>query len=113
MPRTDLTAQQISLNGVIPTYTAAITDGHMFINNERQFIHVKNAGAGSTVVTIVTPVTVGGRAVSDDTVTIAAATDQMIGPFPAPTHSNTGVDAGKVYVNYSVLTSVTCAVLTL
>ena len=114
MPRTNLALQTISPSGIVPAYTAANVDGHSVSNRGSQFVHVKNGGAASINVTFVTPVTVGGRAVADDVVAIAAGAEKLIGPLAeAVFNQQSGTDVGKVYVDFSAVTSVTVAAFTL
>lgn len=111
MARTDLAVQEITIAGLDPAYTAANVDGHAVVNQRRAFLHVKNGSAASVTVTVVTPLTVGGRAVADDAVAIPASGERMIGPFDPSVHNGTGVDKGKVHVDFSAVTSVTVAAL--
>jgi hypothetical protein len=113
MPRTDLADQTISIAGLAPAYEAANVDGNAFLNRGKTFLHVKNASAGAVTATLVTPVTVSGRAVADDAVSIPAGGERMIGPFNPSLYNNTGADANKVHVDYSAAASVTAAAVTL
>ena len=84
----------VSPNGETLPYTA----GHLVL-------HVKNGGAGSTVVTVT-----DDMAPTDavrPTVTIAAATDQFI--LLQESAGNQLQGAGNVLINYSVGTTVTAA----
>lgn len=109
MPRTDLTVQTIVSEGLAPTYAAANTDGNAFLNGGRTFLHVKNASAAAVTVTVVTPLTVNGRVVADDVISVPAGGERFVGAFPPALFNNTGVDANKVHVNYSAVASVTVA----
>lgn len=102
--------QDIVAAGVTPTYTTpTITDTYLVNNNGKTLIHVKNANAAPTVVTIVTPNTVGGNAIADLTVTVPATTgDVMIGHLPPAIYNNSG---GNLEITFSVATSVTFATL--
>lgn len=109
MARTDLTVQDIVRTGLQATYTAAIADGHMFANDGKQtFIQVINNDAASKTITIQTPATVDSLAVTDRTVAVPAGEERFIGPFPKGTYNQSD---GKVYIDYSAVTSVTVAVL--
>lgn len=110
MARTDLAAQTIVRTGLNPTYTAANVDGHAIANRGRQVLHVKNGSGASIDVTIVTAVTVGGRAVADDVIAVPAAGERIIGPFDEGTFND---GDGKVAVNFSAVTTVTVAALQL
>jgi hypothetical protein len=113
MPRTALNPQTVTIAGLTPAYTAANVDGHSIVTNGRQFLHVKNGGGAPITVTVQTPVTVKGRAVAEDTVTVTNAQERMIGPFTVGVHDQaSGADRGKVYVDFSAITSVTVAAIT-
>lgn len=114
MARTDLALQTLSYAGITPAYEAGNVDGHMFNNRGRQFVVVKNGSAAAINATFVTPVTVGGRAVADDVVAVAAGGEKMIGPFEERTfNQSSGADVGKVYVDLSAVASVTVGAFTL
>lgn len=109
MPRTDLSPQQILRTGLNPTFSAA--DGsnqNSFENNGQTYLHVKNGGGSSINVTIDTPGTVDGLAVGNLIVAVPNGGERIIGPFPQNIYNQ--VD-GKVYVDWSAVTSVTAAVL--
>ena len=114
MAYTDLTIQTVTISGLEPTYVAATaTDGDMWRNSGKEFLHVINASGGSINVTVLTPATVDGLAIEDKVVAVPAGEDRMIGTFK-PAHYNNpagGTDPGKIYVEYSAVTSVTVAVI--
>lgn len=112
MARTTLSVESISRDGLDPTYTAAIADGHAFAHGGDVFIHVKNDDASSKTITIPTPQTVNSLAVADLTVDVPAAGERMIGPFPKATFAQTD-DNDLVYIDYSATTSVTVGVFEL
>lgn len=106
MARTSLTVQDLGLAGITPAYTAgdAVND-HEFINDGRCYLHVKNNGAGSCVVTVQTPAKVGGLDIAEVTVTVPATTgDKKIGPFKTDLFNQAG---GLVYVDLDIDTGVT------
>lgn len=71
-----LSVQAISKAGVTPTLATAASGGDSFPNNGRVMVWLQNNHASaSRTVTFVTPVTPGGLALADKTVTIAAADD--------------------------------------
>jgi len=111
MARTALSVQEIAVAGITPSYEAANADGEKISNDGKTFIQVKNTNAGEITVTVVTPITIGGLAVSDRTITVPATTgDKMIGPFKAAHYDQlSGDDEGFVYVNFSAVTDVTIA----
>jgi hypothetical protein len=107
MARVALTVQEIARTGIVPAYVAGnATDDHEFVNDGKTFLHVKNGGVAPIDVILQTPGTVDGLAVADRTVSVANASEKMIGPFPTTTYNQAG---GKVYVDLTVDTSVTLA----
>lgn len=110
MARTALSVQQISRDGLTPTYTSATTDGHSVVNDGRVFIHVKNNGASPITVTVQTPGAVDGLAIADRQVTVSNGSEKMIGPFLPNVYNQSD---GSIWINYSATTSVTVAALRL
>ncbi len=114
MAYTDLTVQTITKDGLNPTYASATaTEGDMFRNSGKEFIHVVNASGGSINVTVATPATISGLAIEDKVVAVPAGEDRMIGTFePALYNQPAGsTDAGKTYISYSAVSSVTVAAI--
>lgn len=110
MARTEISVQAISRDGLQPTYSALIADGHMFKNDgEHMFLHVKNDITPFTL-TIQTPQTVDGLAVAEKTVSIGTSEEQFVGPFPVRTYNQA---SDLVYVDYSNVTDGTVAALRL
>jgi hypothetical protein len=88
-------------SGVTLPQTAGIADGHKFDNTGEEFVAVKNNGAAPHIVTVPTPRTVEGLAVSELTNTVAAGATELMGPFtPGTFNQPSGADRGKVYVDY-------------
>jgi hypothetical protein len=105
MARTDLPVQQINRIGLNPAYTAGNgSGGHSISNDGRVFFHVKNGGGAPITATAQTPVTVDDLAVADRVVTVPAGGERMIGPFPPGLYNQSD---GKVYLDFSDVTSVT------
>lgn len=112
MPRTDLTLHEVSEAGAAVTFEAANIDGNMVTNRGDVGVLIHNGSAAAITVTIPTPATVGGRAVADDTHTVAAGAYRLIGEWPESTfNQQSGADQGKVYLNYSAVASVTVLAL--
>ncbi|RLA20261.1 MAG: hypothetical protein DRQ56_03605 [Gammaproteobacteria bacterium] len=112
MAYTELTVQSAVPAGLDPTYVAAtLTDGNMFRNTGKQILHVVNGSGGELTMTLVTPATVVGLAIADQVVTVPNGEERMCGHLDVSTYNQTGTDAGKVYVTYSTVTSVTVAVV--
>lgn len=114
MPRADLTVQQIQrLTGLTPAYTAAQAPGsgsNAFQNEGKTFVHIKNASGAPITATFQTPATLNDLAVADLVITVAAGAEKMAGPFEPGVFNQSD---GKVYVDWSLETSVTAAVLRL
>jgi hypothetical protein len=109
-----LTVQPSSSSGITPTRTGSLLAGtttYAFKNDGRTFLAFAKSGASDCTVTIVTPVTVGGVAVADVTVTVPASTgDKMVGPFPRSLFNDAN---GKVSFTMSNTTGLTVAVIKL
>lgn len=112
MARTSLTPQQVVTSGLEATYTAANVDGHMFAPGESRMLHVVNGGGSSINVTVQAEYTRDGLALPDRVVAVPNGEDRFIGPFDRETYAQrSGNDRGKVYVDFSAVTSVTVALL--
>ena len=104
MARGVLTVQQIARAGLVPAYVAGDALGHEFLNDGKTFVHVKNGSASPITVTIPTPGQVDGLDVAERTVSVAATSEKIIGPFPTTTYNQSG---NKVYVDLSAVVTVT------
>jgi hypothetical protein len=109
MARTALTPTSVVYTGVAqPNTTAAIADGHKFVNGGNVWLEVANASGGDLTLTVQTQATYLGFAVADHTVTIATGTTKLVGPFSTSVFNvGSGADEGMTYVDYSTTTSVT------
>jgi hypothetical protein len=109
MARTALTPQNIAVAGLAPSFSAGdAANGHEFANDGATFLEVKNAGGSPITVTLLTPYTYQGVAITDPTVSVPATTgDRMIGPFPTTVFNTAG---GLMQFDLSGATSVTVAV---
>jgi len=108
--RSALTVEEVSTSGLTATYNAASTDGIKFLNpNGNVIVHVKNAYTDSTTVTIEVGPTYAGLEFEDPTVTCPASGECFIGPFR--TFFNEPSDTNYMYLDFSVATSVTVAVI--
>jgi len=114
-----IVSQSVSPSGLVPAYTAASAGGDTInvpSGDERTFIHVKNASASAVTLTInaVSPAQakipgVGLVTTPAISVSIAAASERMIGPIAAAY-----IDAlSNINLAYSAVTSVTVAGLRL
>lgn len=110
MPRSAITPQTITIDGLDPTYEAANVDGNSIAGRGRRFLHVDNASAGAITVTLPTPATTGeGLAIEDVAVSVPAGGERMI--RIGGSLFDQGADT--VHIDYSAVTSVTVAVLEL
>lgn len=113
MARTDGSVQYHRSTGIDITWEAAHVDGNMFINDGKAVLLVRNDSGGAITVTVQTPQIVDGDlAVGERVITVNASTYKAIG-FLNPNVYNqaSGVDAGKVYIDFSAQASITFAVL--
>jgi hypothetical protein len=110
MARTALTVQSVTETGIIPSYAAANVDGHSVPPGA--ILHVKNGSGVSINVTIQTGATSAGRAIADDVVAVGAGAEKMILlQNRALLARQDAPDRGKVYVDFSAVTTVTIAAL--
>lgn len=100
----DRTGKSVTEDLVVPT----ATHGNKFANDGKTFLRVQNGSAGDITVTIDTPGTVSGLAISDLVVTVKATEDgdgldfQDIGPFDA----NFNQSDGYVWAVFSAVADV-------
>lgn len=113
MARTALAVQTVVDEGIIPAYSAANVEGHYVDNDGDVILHIKNGGGAPINVTIQTGGTLMGEPVADKVVAITNGGEKLIGPFPPALYNQpSGADAGRIYVDFSAVTSVTCAAIT-
>lgn len=103
-----LTAQAIVAPSLTPTYSA-VNASDTITPDTGLFLHVKNANASPTVVTITdSGTTPGGSPATNPTVSVPASTgDRMIPISPSYVNPATGL----ITVSYSVTASVTAALV--
>lgn len=106
-----LTVQNVSLDGLKPSFVAAAEDGDTFVNNGRTFLHVKNEDTVDVrTVTINSLVDCNQGHDHNIEVEIPKEEERIIGPFsPSRFNSNTGV----VSVTYDDHSDVTVAAISL
>ncbi len=90
------------------SFTAVAAGGDQFLNDGKTFFIIKNGDGSTMVVTVATSGTYSGRAIADDTYTIATTTGETVSPFFPKGVFNDG--SGYVQLTYSTDTSVTIAV---
>jgi hypothetical protein len=112
MARTSVTTQSITRAGLNTAMTAPPVDGDI-IDAGAVFLEVLNGSGSPITVTVQTAGTVEGLPVEDLAVTVPAAGNRRIGPFPGvfKQAADAVVGAGRVLVDYSAVTSVTRAVV--
>lgn len=112
MARTALAAQDVTTAGLAPALTPANAAGHSIEGDGDVILMVVNGGVGSINVTIQTGATLGGEAVADKVVAVGAGATKLIGRFrPDLYNQASGADEGLVYVDFSGVTSVTVAAI--
>jgi hypothetical protein len=104
--RTTLAVQRPSETGTVPTYSAANVDGHTI--DPGCVLVVKNGSGGSINVTVQTGHTARGRAVADDVIAVGAGAEKWIALTDEKLLARPSApDAGKIYVDFSAVTTVT------
>lgn len=112
MPRTDLNVVAPSIDGTVLALAAANVDGHAFANDGRRYLLVNNTSAAAITITAITPGDVEGLAIADRGIAVAAGVMELVGPFtPSTFNQRSGVDQGKVYLDFSAVAGVTIALL--
>lgn len=112
MATVTLSAQTVDKDGLsAATYTAIdATDTYSFRNTDKSILHFKNTSTESTV-TLDTPVTSGGIAVANPTVTVPATTgDVFVAMLPLSVFNSS---AGLATFTQDVASGVTVALLQL
>lgn len=98
--------RQLTADGLIDALVA-VSAADSFPNTGDQILEVLNGGGVPTTVAIVTPATVGGRAVSDVSQVIAAGARWKFGPFDPGLFNDS---SGNVNVTYTATATVTAQV---
>ena len=116
MARALLSVQSVLPGGMWPTLTPAVATGHMFPNSERGergiFLLVRNDHTAPVTITIPSTFTRDGLVLANRTVSVPNATDRLIGPILAENHNQlAGADIGMTYIDYSLITAISVAVL--
>lgn len=114
MARADISAQQVVVGGLNPSFSAAVADGDVF-DAGRVALWVENGSGSPITVTIPTPATVSGLAVAEAGGSVPAGGFRLFGPFPRSVFGQPvgDADAGRVHVDYSAVTDVTRALITI
>ena len=99
----EITAQQISEAGLIPTFTAVAEAGDTFVGDGKSFIYFKNDSGEAKTITITAEVTsidnvqYGDLTKSNATQVVANGQTAMIGPFPTASYND-----GSNEVNFAI-----------
>lgn len=113
--RVSVTTQAMALAGLAPSHTAPTVDGDV-VDVGRCFLSVINGGGASIQVTVQTPEVVDGDlTISDRVVTVPVGTTPKLIPLTSVHYKQPvgSADAGRAYVDYSSVSSVTRAVISL
>lgn len=117
MAATTLSVQQISESAIAPTYNSADTvNGNQVLNPDQNFyLHFKNAHvSNSSTATITAQKTslnipgYGDVTIGNISVSLAASSEKVVGPFPAQAYNDAN---GYVQVSYTGTGTVSVAVL--
>ncbi|KKK75685.1 hypothetical protein LCGC14_2871240 [marine sediment metagenome] len=79
----------------VTSVPVSITTGNTYKvrNNGRVMLYFAKTGAGNATITVVTPKTVGGLAVADQSFTVPATTGKVwAGPFPPDIYNDPSAD---------------------
>jgi len=108
---TTISVQSITLSGVTPVYSDAVSGGVQFVNDGRVFLHLTNTNEASRAVTITTPYQEGGLDLADVYVTLAGTTGNvMAGPFPTKLFNDS---SGYAQLSFSAIADVKVAAIKL
>ena len=111
MARLSQTTQLPDGYKLAPTLTAANVDGDI-IDSGQVRLWVTNGSGASISVTVQATGIVDDLPLTNLVVAVAAGATALIGPFPKRAFGRpTGDDKGRVYVDYSAVTTVTRAVV--
>lgn len=111
MARVALATTAVTPAGVASALTAANADGHTVDVGENLMLVVVNKSASPTTVTVQTPLEVDGLDVAEVELVVAAGSTGFVALDPRLFRRVSAPDAGKAYVDYSAVTTVTVAVV--
>lgn len=104
----ELTAQDVSIDGVELTYDAADVNGDSFPNNGHTLVEFKNDDTSDKTVTIDSAKPCNYGFDHDVSITVTAGTTKTVGPFERTRFNKTG---SLVDVSYDDVTSLSVAVI--
>lgn len=102
-----LSVQQMLKAGLTASYTGSLLASNTYKvrNDGKVMLHLKKTGAGICTLTIVTPNTSQGLAISDQTVSIPATTgDVFVGPLPPSLFNDASSDVSFTFSDEEGLT---------
>jgi hypothetical protein len=105
MPPVSIPVTQCLDSGVTPpaqTNGDLVNGNQLDFNDGRIIVECISTDAGAQSVVIVTPGTVGGFAIADNTVAVPAGATRIIGPFAPSTYNQSD---GSVRINPSIATT--------
>ena len=94
MANVTLTPQQNTAAGITPTRTGSLSTSNTYLvpNDGRVILQFQKSEAAAATITVQTPKTVGGLAVAELTITVAASSgDVSAGPFPPSIYNAAGI----------------------
>jgi len=97
MARVDLALTTLDDAGVTLAQVAGTVDGWSFTNYGKEFLVLKNTGAGAHTVTVQTPETVDDLTVQERTISLPAGSTKVVGPFFPGTYNQSANN--KVFVD--------------
>jgi hypothetical protein len=114
MARTALTngIQTVPATGLELLTEAITTDGKQFPNQGSEYVYIQNDSGATRTITFQTPLLIDGDlTVAERTVSVETAEFRLVSNLTPSTYNQpTGADAGQVYVDADVATSVVIAV---
>lgn len=116
--RISITSQALNYPGLLPVLAGPPTSDGDVVDSGRSVLWVVNGGGSTITVTISTPNTIDGDlAIADRVISVPVGTVPTVIPLNSPNYKQTTAsavlpaDVGRVYVNYSAVTSVTRGVI--
>ncbi|MBP2653354.1 MAG: hypothetical protein H6Q73_923 [Firmicutes bacterium] len=103
-----ISKQQTTKAGLTTTLASAVSGGDYFVNTGKSVLRVKNASSAAVTVTVAAQTACPLGTLHNIAVSVAAAGDVLIGPFPPAYYNDAN---GYAYITYSAVTSVTVAVV--
>lgn len=111
MAEVRLTVEKVIPGGLTATYNGSLSTSNTYLvrNSGKVFLHFKKSAVVDCVVTIQTPLTVGGLTVQEREVTIPASTgNKFIGGLARPIYNDSSQD---VKITLSDVDGLTVAVM--